>query len=109
MSFQEFAANTEDTQGSQEPLVGQSASLAETLVDGDAVKKGEGAMKVKYIFINIADNGDRVLGEDIMTRSLLCAGSLRKVGDVIVLREDHAFNKDGDYLVAIKYVELVGP
>lgn len=62
--------------------------------------------QVKYYTANLSDNSSRVLLQEILTKSLMCQGNLRNIGDVVVIQESGTFDKDGCYNVMIKYFEL---
>jgi hypothetical protein len=48
-----------------------------------------------------------MMAEHIMTTSMNCANELRKIGDMSIFREDSTFDKSGNYMIAIKYCEVV--
>jgi hypothetical protein len=62
---------------------------------------------MRYYVANISDDTDRQMIEHIMTMSLNCTNDLKQVGDISVFREDHTFDKEGNYMVAVKYCEVV--
>ena len=98
MSFQEFNNAIEGTKSNQStlpPIGGYEKTPKNTKV------------KIRYFLANIEDPSMRAMLEDIMTKSINGQGLFTEIGDVIVLREDSHFTKDGDYMAAIKYVELV--
>lgn len=64
-------------------------------------------IRVRYLMANIAQDNEREMLEDVMNAATRCGGMLVKVGDVHVLREDSHFDREGYYIVAIKYYEVV--
>ena len=61
---------------------------------------------IRYFVGCITDDSNRAELEDIMTKSLSCAGELKEPGDVYVISETGTFDKDGCYQVAVKYLYL---
>lgn len=105
MSFNEMSDAARNFGQSESPILGRSA-IAPTVNIDDPTKPRIKTM-VRYLVANTCDDGDRATLEDLMTRSLSCAGTLSTPGDVLVVREDHTFDRQGDYQVAIKYYEAV--
>ena len=98
MSYKEFNAAIADPNNASRgvlPPIGGSTKLP----------KGT-KVKVRYFSAMIDDPNGVATLEDIMTRSMDSEGVLKDVGDTIVIREDTHFTKDGEYIAAIKYVEL---
>lgn len=62
---------------------------------------------VKYYTANLSDNNNKLILEQILTKSLECQGVLREPKDIVVLTETGAFDKDGCYNVMIKYLEVL--
>jgi len=98
MSFKEFNAAL-DSAGNKNlglpPIGGHSKTPKNTKA------------KVRYFLANVEDPGSCAMLEDILTKSMNGGGLFSEIGDVIVLREDSHFTKEGDYVVALKYVELI--
>lgn len=61
---------------------------------------------IRYFVGCITDETNRAELENIMTRSLSCAGELKNPGDIYVISETGTFDKDGCYQVAVKYLYL---
>ena len=83
-------------------------------VGGFAVTDKNSKLKVKpqvrYIIGDVADPQFVAMLEMIMTKSLNVRDNkapMTVIGDIMVLREDTHFTKDGDYIAAVKYVEMV--
>ena len=87
---------------SEAPILGNSFSTQH-------LKKNEDLKNtaVKYIVCNMNNPGDVTLAEHIMSKSLQCRGLLIKPGDILVIKEESNFDKNGEYRVAIKYIELL--
>ena len=66
-------------------------------------------IRVRYYTADMEDPTDRSFIEDIMSRSYMCQNALDKIGDIWVFREDTTFTKEGRYVVAIKYGEVMSP
>lgn len=111
MSFKEFSESASVRSGSESPSLGQIAGRVGAIPSGNplqaALKKKGLTLKVRYLTGAVSDDGFRMMLEDIMTRSLHNGESLLAHGDVAVLREDHTFDKAGEYIVALKYLEVV--
>ena len=106
MSYKEFTeATTQRQSGSEAPLLGAYQATMEDIGAGNLKKDTKLAMR--YFIANMSDEGERQMAEHIMTVSLNCANELKKMGDISVFREDYSFDKSGNYLVAIKYCEVI--
>lgn len=55
---------------------------------------------------NMADQGDTAVAETILTKSMNCAGDLKKPGDVAVIDKQGTFDKAGEYHLYLYYAEL---
>ena len=64
---------------------------------------------IKYLVANGSDMLEMEFLEKIMTRSLRTQAKMEKPGDIIVIREDQTFDKEGNYLIAVKYAEKIEP
>ena len=62
---------------------------------------------IRYFVGCLTNESNRVILEDIMTKSLRCQDQLKKLGDILVLSEQGSFDKDGCYNVVVKYMEIV--
>ena len=105
MSFQEMS-NYADRIGSTE-MAPLGAESKPSMINLDALENPKIAIRVRYFVGNLCDSQDRAMVEHIMTNSLNTGGGLSKHGDIVVIREDHNFDRQGDYQVAIKYYEAV--
>ena len=61
---------------------------------------------IRYFVGCITDEANRAELENIMTRSLSCAGELKDAGDIYVISESGTFDRDGCYQVVVKYLYL---
>jgi len=91
-----------DRQPSEAPAPGQIVTR-ETVAAKPTLSK----LAIRYFVANMSDAGERMLAETIMTRSLESQGGLSKVGDIMVITENQHFTKEGDYIIAIKYAEMI--
>ncbi|MCB5270565.1 MAG: hypothetical protein LHW56_01825 [Candidatus Cloacimonetes bacterium] len=111
MSFKEFSESAVSSGFSEAPSLGKLMSGAGSGPSSnplqEALKKKGLTLKVRYLTGAVSDDGFRMLLEDIMTRSLHRGEVLQASGDVAVLREDHTFDKSGEYIVALKYMEVL--
>ncbi len=82
-------------------------TLGGTNIFGDEeLKKKLPNLKVRYGSYNLSDNNDITMLEHIMTTSLKCAEALENPGDLVVVQEQINTNRDGDYIVMVKYIEV---
>ena len=99
MSFQEYSESvskrTDMFSGTVPPLGGIAKTPRDTKV------------QVRYFSASIDDPEGVAQVESIMTRSLEADMSFDKAGDVVIIREDTTFTSKGEYVIAIKYMELV--
>lgn len=65
--------------------------------------------KVKYLMANVGSVEERLQLEAISNAAMRSGGSLLKTGDVFIIREDTHFDREGNYVVALKYLEVVAP
>lgn len=101
--FREFSEAVGDGKVSEAPLFGAASGTG-----GGAPGVPETLeVSVRYFQANLSDEGDRNLLEHIMTTSLRGADQLTKVGNIMVIREDSTFDREGNYMVAVKYCEVV--
>ena len=108
MSFKEMSEYADTVGGSEGPVRGFNPGIERSFInlDEEARKKSDTKIAVRYRMIDIDDAvGCREL-EQIMAKSLECGGNLKEVGDIVVIREDSHFARDGSYLVAVKYYEV---
>lgn len=62
----------------------------------------------RYFMGNLELPAEKAELERLMTCSMRCQGALKKPGDVCVISETGAFDKEGGYSVVIKYLCLPG-
>lgn len=105
MSFKDLSSTVDLMPGSESPLFG--ASMAAPTAAVPQLSHEDLKIIVRYLMANLSDDNDRIVAEDVMTRSLDCANVLSKQGDILVIREETTFDRDGNYLVALKYCEVV--
>jgi len=101
MAYTEAEEKMEGMGSSEAPVFGSSKSARKSAA------KSVDKMIVKYFIANMSDDADRLYVEDIMTRSMDCKDAPVKVGDVLVIRETENFDKEGNYNLLVKYLELV--
>jgi len=93
--------------GSEAPVFGQG--LTPNVNPAAAVNITNA--RIKYFVGNLSDEGDRLILEHIMTKSLQFSNlpntgkGQTDPGGLLVIKEESTFNKEGDYVVAIKYLE----
>lgn len=63
-------------------------------------------IKIGYFSGCVADPESRATLESILTRSLHCPRMPEKSGDICAISETGAFDKDGCYVVVIKYAYI---
>ena len=100
--FNDFISSIE-TEGASEPAWLGGANKQ---VYGTTGREDNTRIRVKYFVANIADEGERLVLEEIMTRSLDSAQDLQKVGQIAIFNEQNSLTKDGDALVMVKYAEV---
>jgi hypothetical protein len=88
----------DSSQGSDTPVMGQSNSI-------DKSKTTD--IRARYFTGVLTNPNDVIMLEHIMTKSLHCKDQMVNPGDVMVLTEQGAFDKDGCYNIVVKYLELV--
>lgn len=88
---------------SEAPIPGRINIQNTNIVPAKKLKK-----LVKYFVGNMDSPEDRQFVSDIMTKSLESALTpTEEPGNIIVIREDSSWTKEGFYLIAIKYMEIV--
>lgn len=93
--------------GSEAPVFG--ASKLSSKESSTGTTKTKPIVRVRYMVANMSDDSDRGMVEHIMSTSMRCKDSLGKVGDIAVVRESENFDREGNYNLLIKYLELVDP
>ncbi len=63
-------------------------------------------LQVRYLTIRLTDPNDLLMLETVMTKSLHCQDNLENPGDIRVISEAGTFDKEGDYHVVVKYIEV---
>lgn len=63
-------------------------------------------VSVRYFQANVNDEAERAMLEEITNAALRCEGILRKPGDVHIIVEETHFDRDGCYVVALKYLQM---
>lgn len=106
MSYLETEEKLGDLNGSEAPTFGSTRKV-HNLDKEEAEKKNALKPRIKYFVANMSDMADKQTVEDIMSASLDCRDSPKKAGDIAVIKEDTNFDRDGNYNVLIKYLELV--
>lgn len=86
-----------DSFGGDEPLFGRGAHQQQTAIHKDA--------EVRYLVGCLTDEETQIRVGQLMTRSMHCQ-SLRKPGDVFVIKETGTFDKEGQYQIVIKYITI---
>ena len=106
MSYLESEEKLGELGGSEAPVFGRGTGAPKKVT---SPKKGapESTLRIKYFVANMSDEGDRLFAESIMTNSLECKDVPKVVGDIAVIRESENFDKEGNYNLLIKYIELV--
>ena len=105
--YNEMSAATTMLPGSEAPLFGTSNQPKNQMPGVPTSADTTTKLQVRYLSLTIGDPNDTLLLEDIMTQSLNCQNGLVKVGDLMVLKEESTFDREGNYLVALKYIEVV--
>jgi hypothetical protein len=62
----------------------------------------------KYLMANISDPDQLRELEEVCNASLRTFGELSKPGDVFIIREETHFDREGYYIVALKYLTIPG-
>lgn len=109
MSFLELVEAAEALKNGGARGANEAPIFGNTVVQSTNIKSAKKFKQlIRYYVGNMNDPSDREFISNIMTRGLdKLESRADKDGDVIVIREDSNWTKEGDYLVAIKYVELV--
>ena len=98
--YEDLKQNEQDKQETETPHLGGYNNTA------DSLEKKLPKLRVRYGFYNLASEDDLQMLESTMTKSLQCQDDLVDPGDIRVVSEEGTFNKDGEYCVAIKYLEV---
>jgi hypothetical protein len=106
MSFVEVEDKLGNRDGSEAPAFGNPRKVL-NLDKEEAEKRQATKIRIKYFVANMSDLADKQTVEDIMSASLDCQDSPKKPGDIAVIKEETNFDRDGNYNVLIKYLELV--
>lgn len=95
----EIRATQDSAEDLFEPVPGQSGSKNGKLGFPEKTV-------IRYFVGCITDEANRDELENIMTKSLSCAGEIKKPGDIYVISETGTFDRDGCYQVVVKYLYL---
>lgn len=99
----EAAENRGNFVDTEAPVMGKAP-----IVETNIVPAKNLTQKVHYYVANMNDPSDREFVSDIMTKGLQNSLTNKIVaGTIDVIKEETTWSKEGDYLVAIKYVEFV--
>lgn len=100
-------AERDELLGGELPPIGNSpyAQGGSTTLD----KHGKGKYRIRYFVANMSDENDVLMVESIMSASVACRDKPVKPGDVMVIKEETNFDREGNYNILIKYMELADP